>query len=112
MPKIDKAAYQQRLDRITELLTGIVTQAADSARERCPYRNRRDECTAAFRCRNQRPPTAADAPEQCGHDGVFDYRSAWESDPESLDRARARIDRVKDAAGQRRRGAGDGEPSG
>ena len=112
MPKIDKAAYQQRLDRITELLSGIVAHAADQARERCPYRDRHDECTAAFRCRNQRPPAAAGAREQCGHDGVFDYRSAWESDPESLDRARARIDSVKDAAGQRRRGGGDGEPPG
>jgi hypothetical protein len=102
MPKIDKAAYQQRLDRISELLSGIVAHAADQARERCPYRDRRDECTAAFRCRNQRPPAAAGAREQCGHDGTFDYRSAWEADPDAHDRAKSRIGRVKkDAAGRR-----------
>ena len=106
MPKIDKAAYQQRLDRITELLSGIVAHAADTARERCPYRDRRDECTASFRCRNQRPPAAAGGRERCGHDGTFDYRSAWESDPDAHGRAKSRIDRVKaDAAGRRRANA-------
>jgi hypothetical protein len=104
MPKVDKKAYQQRLERITELLSGIVAHAADQARERCPYRNRRDECTAAFRCRNQRPPAAAGAPEQCGHDGAFDYRSAWESDAAAHGRAKSRIDRLKEDASRRRKG--------
>ena len=104
MAKIDKAAYRQRLERITDLFSDIVTHAADQARERCPYRNRRDECTAAFRCRNQRPPAAAGAPEQCGHDGTFDYRSAWEADPETHDRAKARISRLKQDSRRRRDG--------
>ena len=110
MPKIDKAAYQQRLDRITELFSGIVAHAADSARERCPYRDRRDECTAAFRCRNQRPPAAAGAREQCGHDGAFDYRSAWETDPDAHGRAKSRIDRVKEDAAGRRQGSARERP--
>ena len=104
MAKVDKAAYQERLDRIAELLSGIVAHAADSARGRCPYRDRKDECTAAFRCRNQRPPAAAGGLAQCGHDGAFDYRSAWESDPDAHGRAKSRIDQVKADAGRRRAG--------
>ena len=102
MAKLDKAAYQQRLDRITDLLSGIVSHAADQALERCPYRNRRDECTAAFRCRNQRPPAAEGGPEQCGHDGRFDYRTAWESDPDAHHRTKSRLDRLKREASRRR----------
>ena len=104
MAKIDKAAYQQRLDRITDLLSGIVTHAADQARWRCPYRDRHDACTAAFRCRNQRPPAAEGEPERCGHDGSFDYRTAWESDPGARRRAKSRLDRLKREKGQRRDG--------
>ena len=95
MAKIDKAAYRLRLERITGLFSDIVTHAAAQARGRCPYRNRRDECTAAFRCGNQRPPAAAGGPAQCGHDGAFDYRSAWEADPEAHDQAKVRIGRLK-----------------
>ena len=104
MAKIDKAAYRQRLERISSLFSDIVTHAAAQARQRCPYRNRRDECSAAFRCGNQRPPTAAGAPAQCGHDGAFDYRSAWEADPEAHDRAKARISRLKQDSWRRREG--------
>ena len=59
MTKIDKAAYQERLDRITEIFADMVTHADESARHRCPYRNRFDQCTAEFKCRNQRQPRAA-----------------------------------------------------
>lgn len=108
MPKIDKHEYRKRLDRITELFSGMVSQADEMSRHRCPYRDRHDQCTAAFRCRNQRPPAEAGNLALCGHDGKFDYRSAWESAPSAYGRAKARIERVRDEAAKRR--ADDPEP--
>ncbi len=105
MAKIDKAAYQQRLDRITEIFSEMVVHADESSRHRCPYRNRFDQCTAEFSCRNQRPPNSADEPAQCAHDGRFDYRSAWEADPNRYRRAKDKIKKIK-GAGVRRRGGG------
>ncbi|MGD9537407.1 MAG: hypothetical protein AB7P52_17885 [Alphaproteobacteria bacterium] len=102
MRKIDPAEYQKRLDRMTELFSGMVQKASESALNRCPYRNRHDDCTAEFRCRNQRAARAGVTAPQCGHDGKFDYRSAWESDPDALGRARQRVARIKaEAAAQR-----------
>ena len=101
---VDPAEVQKRFDRLTEILGDIVTRADAQAAERCPYRDRHDTCTARFRCRNQAPPdrnqapAAEDAPAAeatlvCTHDGAFDYRSAWESDPRAVDIARARLAR-------------------
>ena len=56
MKKIDKAAYQERLDRITAIFKDMMAHATEQARYRCPYKNRFDECTARFGCRNQRKP--------------------------------------------------------
>lgn len=102
MRKIDPAEYQKRLDRMTELFAGMVREADRKSLTRCPYRDRHDDCTAAFRCRNQRPPRAGATAHQCGHDGALDYRSAWESDPETHRRAKERIERIKDEASARR----------
>ena len=99
---IDKEAYQKRLDRITEIFAGMVTHADAQASQRCPYRNRHDECTAKIRCRNQRPPRPEGELSMCGHDGGFDYRDAWESDPDSYDRAKAKIDDMKKKASSQR----------
>lgn len=99
---IDKEDYQKRLDRITQLFSDMVVHADAQASERCPYRNRFDECTAKIRCRNQRPPRPDGELQLCGHDGGFDYRSAWESDPDSYDKTKAKIDKIKrDASSQR-----------
>jgi len=106
MPRIDKAAYQRRLDRIGELLSDIVDHAGTVSRYRCPYRNRVDQCTAAFSCRNQQPPEEAGAPARCGHDGTFDYRSAWEADASAYAKAKARIGRTRSAAAERRSSGG------
>ena len=103
MTKLDKAAYQQRLDRLGELLSAIVDHAGEASRHRCPYRDRLDQCTAAFGCRNQRPPETPGGPPRCGHDGTFDYRSAWELSPRAYDVAKARIERVRTEAARRRR---------
>jgi uncharacterized 2Fe-2S/4Fe-4S cluster protein (DUF4445 family) len=79
MQKIDKEAYQQRLDKITAIYADMMVHADDQATYRCPYRNRLDECTAQFGCRNQRKARTEDGPLICGEDGNLDYRSAWET---------------------------------
>ncbi|MCY4374995.1 MAG: ASKHA domain-containing protein [Spirochaetaceae bacterium] len=71
------------------MLAPIADHATTQATWRCPYKDRRDRCTAAFGCRNQRHPAAGDrrfepGPEQprflCAGDDKLDYRSAWEVD--------------------------------
>ena len=102
MAKIAKEEFQKRIDRISELFAGMVTHADEQASTRCPYRNRFDQCTAKFHCRNQRPPAEAEGELMCGHDGAFDYREAWETDPESFEKAKAKIDKIKREAADRR----------
>ena len=104
MPKISQQDYQKRLDRLTEIFSDIVSHADARATQRCPYRDARDRCTAAFSCANQIAAAAKDEPATCGHDGTFDYSLAWESDPATRDRARAQLDRVKRDAAARREG--------
>ena len=99
--KIDKADYQRRVDAMSEIFAGIAEKATEMSRERCPYRDRHDLCTAEFRCRNQLTTTDAGLP--CGHQGGFDYRDAWESDPLLIERAKTRIARDKQRAKARRR---------
>ena len=101
MAKIDKADYQRRIERMSKIFADIAGQASELSRERCPYRDRHDICTAEFRCRNQKPETAAGI--VCGHQGGFDYRDAWESDPLAWERAKKRIARNKERAETRRR---------
>jgi len=106
MRKIDPAEYQKRLDRMTELFTGMVKQADRLSQTRCPYRDRHDECTAAFRCRNQGVVAEGRQRQGCGHEGKLDYRSAWQSDAEARQRTKDRVERVKSQAAARRRGNG------
>ena len=100
--KIDPEEYQKRLDRITEIFAGMVTHADDQASSRCPYRDRHDRCTAKFRCGNQTEPSPGQEQYQCGHDGLFDYRPAWESDPETYRKAQAKLEKIQDEAAGRR----------
>jgi hypothetical protein len=102
LSKIDKEAYQERLARLSELFSGMVGHADEISRHRCPYRDRHDHCTAKFRCRNQSAPTVDGAPIACVHDDRLDYRSAWESDPESYDRAKKKLTKIKENARSRR----------
>ncbi len=99
--KIDKADYQRRIDRMSEIFAGIAEKATETSRTRCPYRDARDLCTAEFRCRNQLPETADGI--ACGHEGGFNYQDAWESDPLLHERAKKRIARNKERAEARRR---------
>jgi hypothetical protein len=77
---IDPEAYRERLARIEELFGGMMDTAMEVSTRRCPYKNRFDECTASFGCRNQRKPTAPGGLKICGGDDKLDYRSAWEAD--------------------------------
>ena len=104
MPKISQQDYQKRLDRLTEIFSDIVSHADAQATHRCPYRDARDRCTAAFSCGNQIAAAKQDEPATCGHDGTFDYSLAWEADPATLERARKQLDRVKRSAQARREG--------
>jgi hypothetical protein len=78
MEKIDPAEYQERLNLLTEILTGIVDHAGD-LKGRCPYKNRLNQCTAAFGCRNKRKPLQDGALPDCASDDKLNYRSAWET---------------------------------
>ncbi len=79
MKKIDKAEYEKRLNKITQIFEDLVVHADEQATYRCPYKNRYDHCTAKFGCRNQRK-----IPEGtgllCVGDDKLDYRDAWETD--------------------------------
>ena len=80
MRKIDKKEYQKRLDKITDMFEGIVLHADEQSTYRCPYKNRFDQCTAKFGCRNQRKPAVKGDLLLCGGDDRIDYRSAWETE--------------------------------
>jgi len=111
VPGGDPEAYRERIRRMTELFADIADHAKDMSRNRCPYRDRHDLCTARFRCRNQRPaPAGAEPAEACGHDGGFDYRSAWETRPDTFERTRDKLRRVREEAAQRRTGGAKDDP--
>lgn len=77
--RIDPAAYRERLDRISELFGSMIATATEVSTRRCPYKNRFDQCTAHFGCRNQRRPRQPGELKACGGDDKLDYRSAWET---------------------------------
>ena len=104
MPKISQEGYQQRLDRLTEIFSDIVSHADVQATQRCPYRDARDRCTAAFSCGNQIPAADKGEPATCGHDGTFDYSDAWEDDPAAEERARKKLRGIRQSAAARRGG--------
>ncbi|MDE0425329.1 MAG: ASKHA domain-containing protein [Candidatus Poribacteria bacterium] len=79
MKKIDKAEYEKRLNKITQIFEGLVTHADVQATYRCPYKNRLDHCTAKFGCRNQRKIDEGTG-LLCVGDDKLDYRDAWEID--------------------------------
>ena len=104
MKKIDPKAYQERLDRMTQVLGEIVQHADKQALVRCPYKNRDSECTAKFGCQYQRKPAPDRALFQCSSDDKLDYRTAWDTEPGSYVAVKERIqqqkkDRVKMGSG-------------
>lgn len=79
MEKIDKRDYQERLDRISEIFSDMMRHADELSTQRCPYKNRFDQCTAKFGCQNQRKPAIHGEAYLCVADDKLDYRSAWET---------------------------------
>ena len=79
MKKIDKAEYEKRLNKITQIFEGLVVHADVQATYRCPYKNRFDHCTAKFGCRNQRKIDEGTG-LLCVGDDKLDYRNAWETE--------------------------------
>ena len=80
MQRIDPAKYKESLDRLSGILEGMADHANEQALYRCPYKNRFDQCTAKFGCRNQRRPDEKGALLNCGGDDKIDYRPAWQED--------------------------------
>ena len=107
---IDPQEIRRRLDRISEIFTGVVTHAERVSRERCPYRDRLDRCTALFRCRNQRADSADAEVLLCGHDGELDYRTAWETDARARERVKGKIAAIRSQAAARREAGRDEGP--
>jgi uncharacterized 2Fe-2S/4Fe-4S cluster protein (DUF4445 family) len=79
MKKVNKAEYEKRLNKITQIFEDLVVHADEQATYRCPYKNRFDHCTAKFGCRNQRKIDEGTG-LLCAGDDKLDYRSAWETD--------------------------------
>ena len=76
---VDPGAWEWRRERLSAILSAMADHAMVQATFRCPYKNRHDECTAKFGCRNQRRPRPGGSLLTCGSDDKLDYRSAWES---------------------------------
>ncbi len=76
---IDAETWERRRERLSTILSAMADHAMVQATFRCPYKNRHDECTAQFGCRNQRRPRPGGSLPMCGGDDELDYRSAWES---------------------------------
>jgi uncharacterized 2Fe-2S/4Fe-4S cluster protein (DUF4445 family) len=85
---LDQQSYQERIDRLSSILSDISVHAQEQATYRCPYKNRFNECTALFGCRNQRKPNKEGGALFCGGDDQLDYRSAWDTEPNTKPRAR------------------------
>jgi hypothetical protein len=91
MQTIDPAEFEKRIKRITAIFSQIVEHSDKQALVRCPYKNRFSQCTAKFGCRYKRPPGADSELPICTSDDQLDYRTAWESTPESVDTMRAQL---------------------
>jgi len=83
--RINSEAVERRRARLTRIFAEIIDHAQVQCLSRCPYRDRRDLCTARFGCRNQGPADPVHALHVCQCDGELDFRSAWEvENPEEV----------------------------
>ena len=69
--------YNESLERLAAIMNPIAKHADVQAMFRCPYKNRLDECTAKFGCRNQRTQAIGEL-MICVGDDKIDYRPFWE----------------------------------
>lgn len=99
---IRPAEWEERRAKLARLLAGITQHADLQMLERCPYRNRLDQCTSNVRCRNKRKPAGADELPCCAGDAGIDYRSAWETEPDDYEPLRRALRVRANRAGTRR----------
>ena len=99
-----KKDYEQRLAQISEIFADILgnAQEAIQTQGRCPYRTAQDICTAKFGCANRQRPGREQAEPICAHDGTLDFRNAWESRPESYERTKQKVRKVRQDAAMNR----------
>ena len=69
--------YNESLEKLAAIMIPIAKHVEVQAMFRCPYKNRLDECTAKFRCRNQRTQATGKL-MICAGDDKLDYRPFWE----------------------------------
>ncbi len=91
MDKIDPEEYEKRVARITSLFSDIVRHSETQSLTRCPYKNKDDRCTASFGCRYKSPIKSDESLPQCDSDDLLDYRSAWDTHPESYEKMRQQL---------------------
>ena len=71
--------YNESLEKLAAIMNPIAKHAEVQAMFRCPYKNRFDECTAKFGCRNQRKQEEGEL-MLCASDDKLDYRPYWETE--------------------------------
>ncbi|MFP6773401.1 MAG: ASKHA domain-containing protein [Alphaproteobacteria bacterium] len=100
-----KKDYQRRLDAMSGIFSDILENAQDkiAGQGRCPYRSAADICTAKFGCANRENPKDTGAEPICAHDGTLDFRTAWETKPESYARTKEKIAQVKERSEKARK---------
>ena len=96
MEQIDPAQFQKRVDKLTQIFARIAEHAEEQALQRCPYKDRLNQCTAKFGCRFKRRASQPESLPICTSDDKLDYRTAWESDPEAHDQVKAQVRRRQD----------------
>lgn len=74
--------YKKSMESISDIFADIAGVAEAQSKERCPYRDRHDRCTALFICGHQ-GPVAGENPSvlACAHGGGDDYAMQWTNDP-------------------------------
>ncbi|MEE8436166.1 MAG: hypothetical protein V3S64_15375 [bacterium] len=53
--KVDPVRYRESLANLQKIFEGISETVTEVSKERCPYKDASNACTAGFRCRNQVP---------------------------------------------------------
>jgi len=96
---INRADYEECLARLSDVLRDIATHADEQALLRCPYKNRFDRCTAQFACGYKRARQTPEGLPCCASDDHLDYRTAWETDPASVDVMRSQLSSTCENAG-------------
>ena len=77
LSKVDKERLKASMDRLFDIYRQIGEVATQVSTWRCPYKDRKDRCTAQFGCRHQ----SRKAPDElllCTGSDKLDYRDAWE----------------------------------